>query len=162
MSPHRYRGTVSYVGTAFHGWQVQKNAARTVQAALSHALSSLALANVRVEGASLERMRASAELLPGTRDFRIFAVRLVPGETTERTLHAVTVQEDGVRLSAVFRGDGFLRGMVRSMCGVLADAARGRVRPERARELLETGDRRLLSPKASAKGLTLVRVSYGE
>jgi tRNA U38,U39,U40 pseudouridine synthase TruA len=36
------------------------------------------------------------------------------------------------------------------------------VRPERAGELLATGDRRLLSPKAPAKGLTLVRVSYGE
>ncbi len=48
----RYKATVSYVGTAFHGWQVQKNAARTVQAVLSHALSSLARASVRVEGAS--------------------------------------------------------------------------------------------------------------
>ena len=66
------------------------------------------------------------------------------------------------RLTVRFRGDGFLRGMVRSMSGVLADAARRRVRPERAGELLETGDRRLLSPKAPAKGLTLVRVSYGE
>jgi tRNA pseudouridine38-40 synthase len=245
----RYKATVSYVGTAFHGWQVQKNAARTVQAVLSHALSSLARSNVRVEGASrtdagvhaegqvihfdlpaarppevirdavnhrlpadvrllevadappdfharhdatwkeyvyrwsraevidpreapfvaplsagasLERMRAAAELLPGTRDFGIFAVRLAPGETTERTLHAVGVEEDRANLRALFRGDGFLRGMVRTMCGVLADAARGRVRPERAGELLETGDRRLLSPKAPAKGLTLVRVSYGE
>jgi tRNA pseudouridine38-40 synthase len=114
------------------------------------------------EGASLERMRAAAALLPGTRDFGIFAVRLAPGETTERTLRTVTVEEDGASLRALFRGDGFLRGMVRSMCGVLADAARGRVRPERAGELLATGDRRLLSPKAPAKGLTLVRVSYGE
>ena len=245
----RFRATVSYVGTAFHGWQVQKNAARTVQAVLSHALSSLAGSNVRVEGASrtdagvhaegqvihfdlpsarppevvrdavnhrlpsdvrllqvvdapadfharhdavwkeylyrwsraevidpreapfvaplsagasVERMRAAAALLPGTRDFGIFAVRLAPGETTERTLRTVTVEEDGASLSALFRGDGFLRGMVRSMSGVLADAARGRVRPERAGELLATGDRRLLSPKAPAKGLTLVRVSYGE
>lgn len=245
----RYRATVSYVGTAFHGWQVQKNAARTVQAVLTHALSSLAGTSVRVEGASrtdagvhaegqvihfdlpaarppgvirdavnhrlpadvrllevagaapdfharhdaawkeyvyrwsraevidpreapfvaplspgasLERMRAAAALLPGTRDFGIFAVRLAPGETTERTLHTLTVEEDGGNLRALFRGDGFLRGMVRSISGVLADAARGRVRPERAGELLATGDRRLLSPKAPAKGLTLVRVSYGE
>jgi tRNA pseudouridine38-40 synthase len=245
----RYRGTVSYVGTGFHGWQMQKNAARTVQAVLSHALSSLARSNVRVEGASrtdagvhaegqvihfdlpsprppevvrdainhrlpedvrllevgaaepdfharhdaawkeyvyrwsraevigpreapfvapisasarLDRMRAAAARLPGERDFAIFAVRLVPGESTTRTLHSVTVEEDGVDLRAVFRGDGFLRGMVRSICGVLADAARGRVSPDRVGELLETGDRRLLSPKAAAKGLTLVRVSYGE
>jgi tRNA pseudouridine38-40 synthase len=245
----RYRATVSYVGTAFHGWQVQKNAARTVQAVIAHALSSLAGAGVRVEGASrtdagvhaegqvvhfdllsprppdvirdavnhrlpddvrllevagapsgfharhdaawkeyvyrwsraevidpreapfvaplsagasLERMRAAAAHLPGTRDFGVFAVRLAPGETTERTLHSLTVEEDGANLRALFRGDGFLRGMVRSISGVLADAARGKVGPDRAGELLATRDRRLLSPKAPAKGLTLVRVSYGE
>ena len=245
----RYRATVSYVGTDFHGWQVQKNAARTVQAVLSHAFSSLAGSSVRVEGASrtdsgvhaegqvihldlpsprppdvvrdavnhrlpadvrllevalaepdfharhdaawkeyvyrwsraevigpreapfvvpisagarVERMREAAALAPGTRDFGIFAVRLAPGESTTRTLHSITVDERGADLQAVFRGDGFLRGMVRSICGVLADAARGRVKPERVGELLETGDRRLLSPKAAAKGLTLVRVSYGE
>jgi tRNA pseudouridine38-40 synthase len=52
--------------------------------------------------------------------------------------------------------------MVRSICGVLADVARGRVPPERIRELLETGDRRLLSQKAPARGLTLLRVHYRE
>jgi tRNA pseudouridine38-40 synthase len=113
-------------------------------------------------GASLARMRACAALVPGTRDFGVFAVRLAPGETTERTLHALTVEEDGADLRALFRGDGFLRGMVRSISGVLADAARGKAPTERAGELLATGDRRLLSPKAPAKGLTLVRVSYGE
>jgi len=248
-APTRYRATVSYVGSGFHGWQVQKNAARTVQAVLSQSLSSLAGSSVRVEGASrtdagvhaegqvihfdlssprppevvrdavnhrlpddvrllevteaapdfharhdaawkdyvyrwsraevidprespfvaplsagatLARMRDAAAHLPGTRDFGIFAVRLAPGETTTRTLHSVTVEEDGAILRARFRGDGFLRGMVRSICGVLADASRGKVAPERAAELLATGDRRLLSPKAAAKGLTLVRVSYGE
>lgn len=245
----RYRATVSYVGTAFHGWQVQKNAARTVQAVLSQALSSLARSSVRVEGASrtdagvhadgqvihfdlpsprepevirdatnhrlpsdvrllavaeappefharhdavwkeyvyrwsraevigprdspfvapvspgasADRMRAAAALLIGTRDFGIFAVRLAPGETTTRTLRSVAVEEVGEELRARFRGDGFLRGMVRSICGALADASRGRVPPGRVTELLETGDRRLLSPKAAARGLTLERVSYGE
>jgi len=245
----RYRATVAYVGTGFHGWQIQKNASRTVQAVLAHALSSLARENVRVEGASrtdsgvhadgqvihfdlpasrppevvrdavnhrlpadvrllevaaaapdfharhdavwkdyvyrwsrarvvpprespfvaplsagasLERLRAAAAHLPGTHDFAAFAVRLSPGEPTTRTLHAVTVGEEGAVLEVRLRGDGFLRGMVRSICGALADAARGRVGPERVSELLATRDRRLLSPKAAAKGLTLVRVSYGE
>ena len=44
---------------------------------------------------------------------------------------------------------------------ILADAARGRVPVSRAAELLHTGDRRMLSPKAPAKGLTLLRVGYG-
>jgi tRNA pseudouridine38-40 synthase len=113
-------------------------------------------------GASLPRMRAAADRVAGTRDFGVFAVQRIPGESTTRTLHTVVVEEEGAELSALFRGDGFLRGMVRSICGVLADAARGRVPPERVTELLETGDRRRLSPKAAARGLTLVRVHYGE
>ena len=48
----RYRATVAYVGTGFHGWQIQKNAPRTVQAVLHDALRHVAGAPVRVEGAS--------------------------------------------------------------------------------------------------------------
>ena len=50
--PTRYRATIAYVGTSFHGWQRQKNAPRTVQAVLEDALRDLARAPVRVEGAS--------------------------------------------------------------------------------------------------------------
>jgi tRNA pseudouridine38-40 synthase len=248
MSAARYRATVAYVGTDFHGWQVQKNAPRTVQGVLSEAFRSLVRAPVRIEGASrtdtgvhadgqvihfnlpsslrapdvvrdainhrlptdvrllevavaapdfharydaawkeylyrwsraevipprqapfvaplsasagASRMRAAAGQLAGTRDFGIFAVRTARGESTTRTLHSVVVDENGDEISALFRGDGFLRGMVRSICGVLADAARGRVAPSRMEELLSGGDRRLLSPKAPARGLSLVRVSY--
>lgn len=246
--PVRYRAVVAYVGTRFHGWQVQKNAPRTVQGVLEEALSRLAHVRVRVEGASrtdagvhadgqvahfdlprrreprvvrdaandrlpddvrvlsveeaaadfharfgavwkeyayrwsraaviapkdapfvapispradAARMREAAACLPGRRDFRIFAVSLPAAESTVRTLHTLEIQEDGEELRALFRGDGFLRGMVRSICGVLGDAARGRVPVDRAARLLETGDRRLLSAKAAARGLTLLGVSYG-
>ena len=49
------------------------------------------------------------------------------------------------------------------MCGrsrLLADIGRGRFPPQRLREILETGDRRLLAQKAPAMGLTLKRVEY--
>ncbi|HZI67115.1 MAG TPA: tRNA pseudouridine(38-40) synthase TruA, partial [Thermoanaerobaculia bacterium] len=59
-----------------------------------------------------------------------------------------------------FRGDGFLRGMVRSIAGLLADIARERVPPDRMAEILASGDRRLLAQKAPASGLTLVKVEY--
>jgi tRNA pseudouridine38-40 synthase len=108
------------------------------------------------------RMREAAQGLAGTRDFGIFAVRGGARESGTRTLYSVAIEEDGAELSALFRGDGFLRGMVRSICGVLADAGRGRVPPSRMGELLSGGGRRRLSAKAAAQGLTLVRVSYGE
>src|SRR5262249_33090368 len=40
--PTRYRATLAYVGTGFHGWQVQANASRTVQAVLEKALRQVA------------------------------------------------------------------------------------------------------------------------
>ncbi len=243
----RYRATVAYVGTGFHGWQLQKNAARTVQGVLEEAVSRLAHAPVRIEGAGrtdagvhadgqvvhfdlprprdprtvrdavngrlpadlrvLEvalaapdfharfdarwkeylyrwsraevvpprdapfvapisrradaaRMREAAAPLPGTRDFSVFGVKLARGESAVRRLESITIEESGDELRALFRGDGFLRGMVRSIGGVLADAARGRVPIGRAGELLASGDRRKLSVKAPARGLTLVRVGY--
>jgi tRNA pseudouridine38-40 synthase len=246
---HRYKAVVAYVGTGFHGWQLQKNAARTVQAVLEESVGRLARVPVRVESASrtdagvhadgqvihfdlprprepeivrdavngrlpedvrvLEvafaapdfharfdarwkeylyrwsradviaprdtpfvapisrragaaRMREAAAALPGRRDFSVFASKLARGESGVRRLESVTIEESGDELRALFRGDGFLRGMVRSIAGVLADEARGRVPPGRVAELLARGDRRRLSAKAPARGLTLVRVGYGE
>jgi tRNA pseudouridine38-40 synthase len=112
--------------------------------------------------ADADAMRRAAALLPGDRDFSVFGVRAGKEETGTRRLHFVRVEEQGAEIRALFRGDAFLRGQVRSICGVLAHVARRKVPPERIAELLATGDRSLLAPKASAQGLTLVRVAYGD
>lgn len=44
----RYRATVAYVGTFFHGWQVQENASRTVQAVLEGAAGHALGERVRI------------------------------------------------------------------------------------------------------------------
>lgn len=243
----RYRAIVSYVGTNFHGWQVQSNAPRTVQAVLERALARFRTgatrpvaagrtdAGVHADGqvvhfdlpreddpvrvrdgvnrflpgdvrlidvaraaedfharrdalwkeylyrwtraavtlpreapfvtpisprAEAPPMRKAARALIGNQDFRVFAVRPPGAESSVRRLHSVDISESGDEIRALFRGDAFLRGMVRSICGVLADVGRGKAPPLRVAELLETGDRRLLAPKAPARGLTLVRVHY--
>jgi tRNA pseudouridine38-40 synthase len=243
----RYRATVAYVGTFFHGWQRQSNADRTVQAVVEKGIHRLAggsvvvhasgrtdtgvhadgqvihfdlhrrwlpqdlrdgvnsflpwdvrLLDVReaadefharrdalwkeylyrwsrsevvppkdslfvapiVPRAEPSLMALAVRTLPGDRDFSVFGVRLPRGDSGRRNLHAVAIVESGAEIRALFRGDGFLRGMVRSLCGVLADVARGKVPPERMEELLATGDRKFLSPKAPACGLTLARVAY--
>ena len=102
--------------------------------------------------AEAERMREAAAALPGKRDFSVFAVRLPRSESGIRTLESVTIEERGDELRALFRGDGFLRGMVRSIAGVLADAARGRVPVSRARELLRTGDRAAALAEGAGEG----------
>ncbi len=242
----RYRAVLAYVGTEFRGWQIQSNAARTVQSVLEEALGRFAGEPVRAlaagrtdagvhadgqvvhfdlgrpreprevrdavnsllpwdarlmqvfrapEGfharrdalwkdylyrwsraeviaprdslfvapisraADATRMATAATYLPGRRDFGVFAVRR-PEADSVRTLHSVSIEERGSEVRALFRGDSFLRGMVRSICGLLADVGRGRFPPERMREIVESGDRRLLAQKAPAKGLTLVKVEY--
>jgi tRNA pseudouridine38-40 synthase len=44
----RYRATLAYVGTFFHGWQVQENAARTVQAVLEATLARVFGVPIRI------------------------------------------------------------------------------------------------------------------
>jgi tRNA pseudouridine38-40 synthase len=243
----RYRADVAYVGTFFHGWQLQRNAPRTVQAVLEKALSRVngghvvvhaagrTDAGVHADGqvshfdflrrieperlllaanallpwdvrllevrdtdsdfhsrrdaswkeyeyrwsrarvlaprdslfaapvsprADVARMRAAAREIPGERDFGVFGVRLKRGEPSVRRVDFVRIEEDGDEIRALFRGNAFLRGMVRSLCGVLADVAREKAPAGRMADLLETQNRRLLAPKAPACGLTLRRVHY--
>jgi tRNA pseudouridine38-40 synthase len=242
----RYRAVLAYVGTDFHGWQIQRNASRTVQAVLEHALTSFAGSPVRAiaagrtdagvhadgqvvhfdldaaretrevrdgvnsllprdarlleiapapaefharrdalwkdyvyrwsragviapreapfvaplsRSADARRIEEAAAHLPGRRDFGVFAVRRAP-EDSVRNLRSVVIEERGEEIRVLFRGDGYLRGMVRTICGLLADVGRGRFPPERMREILETGNRALLAQKAPASGLTLVKVEY--
>jgi len=245
--PVRYRARLAYVGTFFHGWQRQRNAARTVQAVLEKALETLDGADVRAHAAGrtdagvhadgqvahfdlsrrreparlrdganallpwdlrvLEveavrpefharrdavwkeylyrwsrapvvpprdalfvapispradaaRMREAARDLPGERDFGVFGAGRPAGESSVRRLQFVRIEEDAEEIHALFRGDAFLRGMIRSIAGTLADVGRGKAPAGRAAELLASQDRRLLSPKAPASGLTLLRVHY--
>jgi tRNA pseudouridine38-40 synthase len=111
--------------------------------------------------AETQRMLAAARDLPGKRDFGVFGVRRAAGDSSIRDLHFVRIEEGGGEIQALFRGDAFLRGMVRAICGVLADVGRGKAPVGRVAELVETQDRGLLAPKAPACGLTLVRVAYG-
>lgn len=48
----RYFIELAYRGTDFHGWQIQKNAERTVQSVLNHALSVLLRESVETLGSS--------------------------------------------------------------------------------------------------------------
>ena len=103
----------------------------------------------------LEPMREAAGHLVGTHDFAAFTNVGAERESTVRTIHSCDVSaEDGlIRISVC--GDGFLYNMVRIIAGTLTEVGRGRVPPERAREALATGDRRLAGPTLPPEGLRL-------
>ncbi len=105
-------------------------------------------------------MRRALAVLPGRHDFTAFALEGGSHRDPRRRLFAATLDEAGRELRLGLLGDGFLRGMVRSLAGTLLEIGEGRRRPEQMAELLAGRPRCEAGRTAQAKGLVLERVFY--
>ncbi len=108
----------------------------------------------------LERLRAAVARLVGTHDFAGFASQGSPRASAVRTVRRIDVRRCGDEVQCDVEGDGFLYNQVRNMVGTLVEIGRGRWPPERAAEILASGDRRLAGPTAPPQGLCLQWVRY--
>ena len=108
----------------------------------------------------LESLRAATEHLVGEHDFSAFALAGGAHRESWRTIQEATWESVGDELRLRLRGDGFLRGMVRSLVGTLVEVGIGKRSVESFAELLEGGERGAAGPTAPARGLTLERVFY--
>jgi tRNA pseudouridine38-40 synthase len=108
----------------------------------------------------LAPMRASARHLVGTHDFASFC-RPVPGRSTVRTLHRLTIRRVGELLEVRASADGFLHQMVRSLVGTLLAVGEGRIDQDAIPRILEARSRSSAGPVAPPDGLVLVSVTYG-
>jgi tRNA pseudouridine38-40 synthase len=123
--------------------------------------------SVRIENApSLEKLRQAAKLFEGEHDFKAFCASGSAVKTTVRTVYEVRVEEsysfDGRDIKIFVTGNGFLYNMVRTMTGELLAIAGGKKTSESLQKAYETGERSLLAKTMPAKGLTLMKVDYGE
>lgn len=121
----------------------------------------------------LAAIQEAANLLIGRRDFASFQNSGTPLESTVRTLHCIRLEPGSIgplrcpehwpAVSLFFRGDGFLKQMIRNIAGMLIKAGQGKLTIEDARAILAAADRRQNPcPTAPAHGLTLMRVLYEE
>jgi tRNA pseudouridine38-40 synthase len=108
----------------------------------------------------LDRLRAAAAEMTGTHDFAGFASQGSPRATTVRTVRRIHIRRRYDEVLIDVEGDGFLYNQVRNMVGTLFEIGRGHWEPERVREIIATGDRRLAGPTAPAHGLCLQWVRY--
>jgi tRNA pseudouridine38-40 synthase len=123
-------------------------------------------------------MAAGARHLEGEHDFAALRAAGSATKTTVRTLAEATVREStsaevvggclmpkepaspGRLVVFEFRGDGFLRHMVRNAVGTLVQIGLGKREPDWMVDVLASGDRAQAGPTAPACGLFLVAVEY--
>lgn len=108
----------------------------------------------------LPRLRRALLCLPGRHDFSAFALAGGSHRCAVRRLFAANVDDRDRELTFRFIGEGFLRGMVRSLVGTLLEVGSGQRSTAGFRELLTGGRRSTAGPTAAAHGLTLERVFY--
>ncbi len=108
----------------------------------------------------VETMRQGAEALVGKHDFASFALSGSDTDSTVRHLWRLVCWRRGSFVLLTIEGDGFLRGMCRSIVGTLVEIGRGKQPPEFAAAVLQARNRGAAGPTAPAKGLCLMQVKY--
>jgi tRNA pseudouridine38-40 synthase len=108
----------------------------------------------------VDAMRRGAAVLAGCHDFTSFQAAGPDAEDTVRTIRELAIREDLAELVFEIEGDGFLRHMVRTVVGTLAEVGAGRRAPESMSDILAARDRQAAGRTAPARGLTLMEVTY--
>ncbi len=110
----------------------------------------------------VDKMKAAAAYLVGEHDFASFCSSKSQVKTTVRTVYTLEVSKMDDIIKIRISGNGFLYNMVRIIVGTLLKVGLGVYPPEHVEEILEAKDRNCAGPKAPARGLTLIGISYQE
>jgi tRNA pseudouridine38-40 synthase len=108
-----------------------------------------------------DAMRRAAEPLRGRHDFHSFETDWPNRMSSVRTVTHLSVNRSGDWIWLDVEADGFLYNMVRAIAGTLLNVGRGYWPEAQVAAILQAEDRRQAGPTAPAKGLFLMRVTYG-
>jgi len=105
-------------------------------------------------------MAKAARALVGRHDWTSYCSASEPARDRVRTMRSAVVARRGEFVELELVAEGFLRGLVRSIAGALAEVGRGERPPEWVGQVLRARDRRKAPRTAPAGGLTLMEVIY--
>ena len=109
----------------------------------------------------LELLKLGIKEFIGTHDFTSFTNVGGAAKDFVRTIDSIEINmEKDKQCSLCFKGSGFLYKMVRNIVGTLLEVARGSLSVDEIPKILALKDRKAARKAASAKGLTLYKVSY--
>ena len=168
---------LTYLGTAYHGWQVQKNLP-TVAETMEKAAAMVVGHPVHMTGCGrtdagvharfyprhLDEnvMQAAAAQFVGTHDFA--AVRSVGTDvkSTVRTVYYYDVERRDDLILLRVCANGFLYNMARAMAGTVVYCAEGKICPEEIGRILDSGNRTAAGPTAPPGGLYMTHLWYDD
>lgn len=105
-------------------------------------------------------MHEAAQLLVGEHDFSSFRAAQCQATSPVRTIHALSIRQQGALIIFEISANAFLYHMVRNIVGALVEIGRGARDATWLQELIEIRNRSLAPAMASATGLYLVQVDY--
>ena len=118
----------------------------------------------------VDSMADACQYLLGTHDFSSFASTGDPVRSFVRTVsdarildveHAASLLHNQHRLIHFhIEANAFLRCMVRAIAGTLLEIGKGKMLPEKMRDIIEAKDRSAAGPSLPARGLCLIKVDY--
>lgn len=106
-------------------------------------------------------MEKGLSLLVGCHDFSAFCGKKQDGVNCVRTIKDARLERKNSDIIRIYlEADGFLRYMVRSIVGTLAEIGKGKKPPEALIDILEAKDRNTAGATAPPQGLFLLNVKY--
>ena len=108
----------------------------------------------------VEAMAEAAAALAGKHGWTSYCSASEPAGARVREMRSARVKRSGEFVEVELVAEGFLRGMVRSIAGALAEVGRRKRPPKWVGDVLRACDRRQAPRTAPAGGLTLMEVIY--
>lgn len=108
------------------------------------------------------KMRAELATLVGKHDFTSFCATDSCARSKVRTIMEIAIDERGPLIDLWIIGDGFLKQMIRTIAGTLIEFGLAKRPPGSLPEILAAKDRTKAGITAPGRGLSLVRVFYGD
>ena len=111
---------------------------------------------------NIKKMRQGAKVLKGTHDFTSFCKTYKEEKDCSRTIYFIKIKKDTKTnvINIEVCGQGFLRNMVRIICGALIDVGLEKTNIHDLKYILENKDRKLASKTLPAYALYLSNVKY--
>lgn len=112
------------------------------------------------EKLDIDSMKKACSLLIGEKDFKSFTTLKSKKKSTVRHIYSIDIFENNGDIDIVYKGNGFLRNMVRIITGTLIEVGLHKREVKEIEDILNKKERSAAGYLAPPEGLFLMKVYY--